>query len=170
MAAVVRELAALPDADRRAMAEYLASFGSAITQDVADRAAAEARGRASQGPLGFPRGAAIYAGACAMCHDRSGPTLFGARPELAVNTGVHAERPDNLIRVLLEGIMDPAHPDLGAMPGFSNTYDDRQIADLLRYVRARFAPDQPAWPDLEGDVRRLRTQTGRDGPATVVTR
>ena len=171
MAAVVRELAALPDDDRRAMADYLASLGhDGVTQGAAARAAAEARARATKVPVGLAQGAAIYTGACAMCHEATGPMLFGARPDLAVNTSVHADRPDNLIRVLLEGIMDPAHPDLGAMPGFSRTYNDGQIAALVNYVRTRFAPDKAKWHDLDDDVRRLRTEVGRGAPSDLVER
>jgi nicotinate dehydrogenase subunit B len=35
------------------------------------------------------------------------------------------------------------------MPGFRDVYDDKQMAELAAYIRARYAPDQPAWTGLE---------------------
>jgi nicotinate dehydrogenase subunit B len=87
--------------------------------------------------------------------------LFGARPSLALNSNVHSATPDNLIRVVLEGIAVPSNPDLGAMPGFGRTLDDRQVAELVRYVRGQFAPDLPGWTDLEAAVARVRGLVGR---------
>lgn len=161
MAAVVTELAALPDADLRAMARYLASLG----RDTPPQGTAEARlGAAAAEPVGAPAaGRRLYGGACAACHEPDGPTMFGARPLLALNTGVHAARPDNLIQVILNGIMTPAHPALGAMPGFAAVYSDGQTADLVRYIRARFAPDAPAWTDVEAEVARIRAASA-SGP------
>ncbi len=167
MAAVAHELAALPDEDRRAMAEYLASLRPPAGDAEARAAALEARAAAE--PLDAPElGRQIYRGACAACHEAGGPTMFGVRPSLALNTGVHADRPDNLARVVLEGIMAPAHGALGTMPGFGRLYSDGQVADLLRYVRARFAPDAPPWADLDAAVARIRAASDLPpDPATV---
>ena len=156
MAAVVRELAILPDADRRAMADYLASLQAAPAEPAPVRAAALQARAAAEPQNASPLGRQLYRGACAGCHEPDGPTTFGVRPSLALNAGVHADRPDNLIRVVLEGLMDPAHPDLGTMPAFGRVYSDRQVAELLRYIRARFAPDAPPWAGLDADVARVR--------------
>ncbi len=164
MAAVVRELATLPETDRRAMADYLASLQTPsehTAQALLTRAAIEPQAASAMG-------AQIYRGACAGCHEQGGPTTFGVRPSLALNTGVHAARPDNLIRVVLEGLMDPALPDLGAMPAFGRVYSGRQLAELLRYVRARFAPDAPPWDGLDAAIARVRaaSDASRD-PALI---
>ncbi|QRG08444.1 molybdopterin-dependent oxidoreductase [Xanthobacter dioxanivorans] len=158
MAPVVQELAHLPDADIRAMAAYLASFadaGAAVADPAARAAEMETRAEASLRPLDS-LGGKLYEGACAACHAKEGPTLFGVRPALALNTNVHATRPDNLIRVILDGIPSPAARDLGDMPAFRDSLDDTQVAALARYIRARFAPDAPAWEGLETTVARLR--------------
>jgi nicotinate dehydrogenase subunit B len=42
------------------------------------------------------------------------------------------------------------------MPGFRHALDDRQVADLAAYMRRRFAPGRPAWPDLPAAVARAR--------------
>ncbi|MGE8566407.1 MAG: c-type cytochrome [Achromobacter sp.] len=102
-------------------------------------------------------GERIYQNACAVCHEAgSGPTLFGAKPLLSANTNLHAATPDNLIQVILHGIQEPADDALGYMPGFKDSLDDKQVADLLGYLRERFAPDEDAWPDPTTTIKRLR--------------
>ncbi len=159
MAPVVAELKALPDEDIRAMAHYLGAMNpaAATIDEVAlaaklDGAAAE---RASTPASAI--GARIFEGACAVCHEPGrGPTLFGVKPSLALNSAVHADAPDTLVRVILEGIHVPDLGELGAMPAFADHLDDRQIAELVRYVRARFAADRSAWPDLDTSIVRIR--------------
>ena len=101
-------------------------------------------------------GGRLFEGACAVCHEPGAPALFGAKPSLALNSNVHSNRPDNLIQVVLNGIDNPAHPDLGAMPAFGPSFSDAQIAELVAYIRGRFAPGKPAWEGLEATVQRLR--------------
>jgi nicotinate dehydrogenase subunit B len=104
-------------------------------------------------------GERLYQNACAACHEAGhGPTLFGVKPLLAANTSVHADTPDNLIQVVLNGIQTPANGDLGYMPGFKDSLDDSQVADLLGYLRARFAPGEPAWADSRAAIARVRGQ------------
>lgn len=149
MAPVVAELTALPDSDIRAMAAYLTDLAPSRRADAAVATA----------DPGGP-GAGLYEGACAVCHAPDGPMLFGARPDLAVNTNLFSASPDNLLRVILDGIADPAHPDLGAMPGFKSSLSPRQIAELAGYLRARFAPAQPAWIGLEERIAQLSAAAG----------
>ncbi len=176
MAAVVRQLRGAPDADIRAMAVYLASLaptpgpapgpagGPAGGQ--AERALA-AIARTAPGPADN-LGARLYDGACAACHQPGrGPALFGVRPSLALNSNVHAATPDTLIRVILHGIDDPALPALGAMPGFAASLDDAQVAALVGYIRAQFAPDRPAWQGVTEAVRRWRRSTPQDNPMAI---
>ena len=105
-------------------------------------------------------GARLYDGACAACHEADGTALFGARPNLGAEyQRRRGGKPDNLLHVVLDGIAVPAHADLGAMPAFRDSFSDPQVADLLRYLRARFAPEAPAWKGLEervGEVRAMR--------------
>ncbi|WP_307706510.1 cytochrome c, partial [Rhodopseudomonas sp. B29] len=156
MAQVVQQLAAVPDADIRAMATYLASFAPAPSADPAAQAAAlKQAAEASLRPLDT-LGGKLYDGACASCHSESGPKLFGVRPALALNTNVRAATPDNLIRVILDGIPDPAAADLGDMPAFRDSFSDEQVAALVNYMRGKFAPNAPAWSGVEHDVARLR--------------
>ena len=160
MGPVVTELAEVPDEDLRAMAVYLASFGSPATTN-ATAAQIEAR---TTPRVTDSLGARNYEGACAVCHQPGrGTAMFGVRPPLALNSNLHAATPDSLIRIILDGIEMPALPALGAMPAFRNTFDDGQVAALVRYLRTQFAPDTPEWSGVETTVTRLRS--GRQGGA-----
>ncbi|WP_132867307.1 c-type cytochrome, partial [Pseudomonas aeruginosa] len=160
MAPVVGEgLAKQPDEDLRALAHYLASYAAApageTDQQQAQRLDRQGYGRV-QPPSGS--GARLFAGACLACHhDGDGPRFFGVRPSLALNSNVHADSPDNLLRIILDGIHSPATGDLGYMPGFRHSLDDRQVAALANYLRERFA-GKPAWPDLAAKAASLRRQ------------
>jgi nicotinate dehydrogenase subunit B len=160
MASVVAQLRDVPDDDLRAMAHYLASLAPAAPpalDELARKAEAEADRAAASAANLSPGGKRFYDGACKGCHESGNDAwLFGIRPSLAVNSTMHATRPDNLIRVVLQGIDGHANPELGFMPGFAGSMDDGQAADLLRYLRARFAPDRAPWRDLEGYVGRIR--------------
>jgi nicotinate dehydrogenase subunit B len=153
MGPIVRELKALPDSDIRAMAVYLASLNTPLADAQARRAALVASSASALHP---PTSAAarLYEGACATCHDPERAALsLNVGPPLALNTAMHSDRPDNFLRVLLEGIAETPH---GTMPAFRAAFDDAQIADLARYARSRFAPERPAWENLEDIVARLR--------------
>lgn len=148
MAPVVQELAALPDADIRAMALYLASFQEPATpaRPVATRT------DALPGPA-----QRLFENACGACHhDGDGPKLLGLNLPLALSTKLHSDRPDNLLRVILEGVREAAGPQVGFMPGFADNLSDEQIATLAGYLRQRHAPDKPAWQDLAGRTAALR--------------
>ncbi|WP_028347406.1 molybdopterin cofactor-binding domain-containing protein [Bradyrhizobium murdochi] len=160
MAPVVRELAALPDDDIRAMAVYLASFNEAAIDRPAQQALA-VRLEASTGTRTLAAasvGARLYQGACAVCHEVGGAPLFGSRPSLALNSNLHSTVPDNLIQVILHGIAKPAATDLGYMPAFKDSLSDGQIAELVVYLRQQFAPDKPVWKDIPAAVGRIRQE------------
>jgi len=186
MAPVIHGLAELPEQDVRAISTYLMALSpespaqtasadartptptapatlapqalAALPADPAAAARTPAAGTtATPVYAAHVNGERLYQNACAACHEAGqGPTLFGVKPSLALNTNVHSAQPDNLVQVILHGIQDPANGELGYMPGFQDSLDDSQIADLLGYLRARFAPDQPAWTDSAAAVARVR--------------
>jgi len=161
MAPVVRELAQLPEADVRAMAHYLASFNPPA-DDARNAAQAKALIDAAERHGGRELDATqrLFNGACGACHHAgNGPEVFGQNLPLALSSKLHGAQPDNLLRVILEGVREPASRELGFMPSFRDALDDAQVARLAAYLRERFAPDQPAWRDLEGASARLRAQT-----------
>ena len=157
MAPVVKELAALPDEEIRAMAVYLASFNeTSLPSQEALAAKLESTTRVTFAPS---PGARLYQGACAVCHEVGGLPLFGSRPSLALNSNLHSAQPDNLIQVILHGISQPAYSDLGYMPAFKDSMNDAQIAELVSFLRGQFAPDKPAWNDVASAVSRIRQAT-----------
>ncbi|QOZ24543.1 molybdopterin cofactor-binding domain-containing protein [Bradyrhizobium sp. CCBAU 51753] len=160
MAPVVKELAALPDQDIRAMAVYLASFNEA-----ADRPAHHALAVKLETTTAVTTapsvGARIYQGACAVCHEVGGPPLFGSRPSLALNSNLHSEVPDNLIQVILHGIAKPAASDLGYMPPFKDSMSDGQVAELVGFLRRQFAPGKPEWTGVAATIGRIRQTIAR---------
>jgi nicotinate dehydrogenase subunit B len=160
MAPVVASLSTLPEEDVRAMAHYVASLSpqpaaapAAVpliqpTHDLATSAVTL---------QGLDSGRRIFEGACAVCHAATGGVgNFGVRPLLSLNTSVSEGTPDNLLNVIQNGIDAPATDALGYMPGFKDSFDDRQIADLVTYIRATFAPNEAPWKDLAQASARIR--------------
>ena len=138
------------------MAHYLASFSQAISDPQAIGQAALERSRA-QATVLIGDAQQFFSSACGACHhDGNGPMVFGQNLPLALSSKLHSPRPDNLLRVILEGIREPATSQIGFMPAFRDGLDDRQVARLAAYMRARFAPDKPAWAELEGAAARVR--------------
>ncbi|SAK72166.1 gluconate 2-dehydrogenase (acceptor) [Caballeronia pedi] len=158
MGPVVTGLSELPESDVRAIAHYITS----LSPQVDEAAAASAAKKQSDGAdvvsvMGLERGRQTFETACAVCHAASGGVgHLGVRPLMGLNTSVAQNRPDNLLHVLHNGIDSPATAELGYMPGFGDVYDDRQMAELAAYIRARYAPDQPAWTDLEQASAQVR--------------
>lgn len=163
MAAVVKSLAALPDAEIRAMAVYLADLGGPRVDQAAALAAAEAAvtaAEAARAPAAIaePEGARLFEGACSSCHEG------GQLASLALSTALHLDRPVNAIAATLQGVEAPAAfahragrpEEVMAMPSFAASFSDRQMAALLGYLRARFAPSAPAWSDLPAAVAKAR--------------
>ena len=153
MAPVVRELAALPDTDIRAMAGYLASFQSAPQVEAVTVVA-----RAAQAGTVLPTASQrLFDGACGACHhDGDGPRLLGVNVPLALNSNLHSDRPDNLLQTILNGVQVPTGRDVGFMPAFRHSLSDAQVAEIAGYMRQRFAPGRPAWAGLPEAVARVR--------------
>ncbi|WP_285425749.1 molybdopterin cofactor-binding domain-containing protein [Pseudomonas sp. efr-133-TYG-103a] len=174
MGPVVSELAKLPRTDVRAMAVYLASLNgsaeAASTMPAPTAAAptmpaptvtAQKVTVAAVSPQSLSNGQRVFEGSCQGCHaDGLGPKLFGVSPSLATNTNVHSALPDNLIKVIQQGIAKPATADLGYMPGFKDSLSNTQISDLAAYLRSRFAPNEPQWTGLQDKVAYLKANPG----------
>ncbi|ACS60796.1 aldehyde oxidase and xanthine dehydrogenase molybdopterin binding (plasmid) [Rhizobium leguminosarum bv. trifolii WSM1325] len=161
MAHVVEVMQPLPDSDIRAMATYLASLNEAPADSKAQSEAAIAASEAAKASAAriSPKGERLFSGACATCH--TGNTILSS---LALNSNLHAATPDNLIQAILNGVEAPAilaqttgrqAPEVMSMPAFRQTLNDGQIKDLADYLRARFAPDKPAWTETTKAMQRV---------------
>ena len=100
-------------------------------------------------------GAAIYVAACATCHEAGRPLPYGGL-DFRLSTAVNASNPQNIINVTLFGLPPADGEASSVMPGFAGALDDRQIAELLAYMRARFSGLE-AWDGVEEMVRRTRS-------------
>ena len=153
MEAVVRELQGATDEDVRAMAHYLASLNSSSPSLMSEAIVAEA---AARRPLPDAR-SRFFESACGACHhDGDGPRLIGVNVPLALSTKLASDRPDNLLRAILEGVRTPATREIGFMPAFRDALDDKQIVELATWMRRRYAPGSAPWVDVEGAVARIR--------------
>jgi mono/diheme cytochrome c family protein len=104
------------------------------------------------------QGAAIYAAACASCHESGRPPPYGG-VSLALSTTVNGPDPRNLANIVLAGVRPVEGERSPIMPGFAASMNDAQIAALVNYLRARFS-SKPAWTDVESIVSEARrTQT-----------
>ncbi len=154
MAPVVQALAQADEADVRAIAHYLVAL-----QPVAAAVDAQALVASAAAQPGLLPGPAqrLFNGACGACHhDGDGAPVLGLNQPLALNPNLHSVRPDNLLRVVVEGLQRPAFPHIGHMPAFGQALDDQQLIDLAAWMRQRYAPQQPAWGDLGAAVARVR--------------
>jgi mono/diheme cytochrome c family protein len=106
-----------------------------------------------------PDGATIYAGACALCHERTGQGFSAHGIHLALSKVLNLPDPRNLIHIVLDGIEAPARAPAAFMPGFANAMTDEQVAALAAYLRANFT-DQPAWSEVDDHVRKARRGSG----------
>jgi|HubBroStandDraft_1064217.scaffolds.fasta_scaffold00282_23 mono/diheme cytochrome c family protein len=130
----------LTQSDISAMVSYLRTVSAIATTDLPAPKDAPASPLHSEGVAAGvdARGKAVYAGACAACHDWSGvspvlpyATLTGAR-------SVNDPSAINVAQVILTGAHRQA-PDAGtSMPAFGGAYSDEEIASLVNYVTARF--------------------------------
>lgn len=164
MAAVVKALHPLPDADIRAMAAYLASLATSAPGDTEwqeHKAIASADMAAGPAARVSPTGQRMFEGACSACHYPGSLVT-----PLALNSGLHADQPDNVLQAILHGIEAPAllaisrdvtPREVMSMPGYGESFSDRQLAELTAYLRARFAPEKPAWDNLPEAIARARS-------------
>ena len=175
MAEVVSNLSAVPSDDVRAIATYMADVFGAPSPDR-KRQGEAVLARAKSGPAATAnadfKGAAIYAAACATCHESGRPPPYGGI-NLSLSSTLSAPDPRNLANIVLAGVRPVEGERSPIMPGFAASMSDAQVAALLTYLRARFT-SQPAWTDIErvvAEARRtqtafLQTSTGaRNAPA-----
>jgi mono/diheme cytochrome c family protein len=157
MSEVTENLSSVPMADVRAIATYVASLGA--PSEERRRKANALREQAHQRADDRTPGAAIYAAACATCHDGSRPPPYGGI-DLALSTGPSGPSARNVTNVVLWGLPALDEQRRPIMPGFAGTLNDRQLADVLAYVRARFS-DRPPWTDVDKDIREARAGGAR---------
>jgi mono/diheme cytochrome c family protein len=161
MAQVVSNLSSVPESDIRAIATYMADQFGTPTPDRkrrGDEALTQAKSSAPQASTTNAAGAAIYAAACAGCHETGRPLPYGG-VNLGLSTAISAPDARNAANIVLSGVRPIEGERSPIMPGFAASMDDGQIAALLNYLRARFS-GQPAWTEIAKTIEDARrTQT-----------
>jgi mono/diheme cytochrome c family protein len=144
--AVDNSLRYLTDSDITAMVAYLRSVAGIATSDLPEPKAAAAPASYAQGVAANvdSAGKAVYAGACAGCHDWTGISPVIPAATLTGVRSVNDPTATNVVQIILSG----AHrqmSDAGAtMPAFGTAYSDEEIASLANYVTARFGAQPSA--------------------------
>jgi mono/diheme cytochrome c family protein len=161
MAEVVSNLASVPDSDIRAVATYMAGvFGSPAPDRKrrAEEVLAQVKSPSTPASQSNPVGAAIYAAACASCHETNRPLPYGG-VDLALSTAITGPDARNVVNTVLSGVRPVEGERSPIMPGFASSMSDAQIAALLNYLRSRFSNQSP-WTEVEkivADARRTQT-------------
>lgn len=172
MLPVVDNLGGVPEQDVKAIAAYVGTTLEPATAERRTKAEAllarierestpAVQSGNTSGTAGSARadGAAIYAGACVLCHEPTGQRFSAHGIHLALSKVVRMPDARNLIHVILDGIEAPAGAPAAAMPGFAGALTDQQVATLVRYLRRTFS-NQPEWSDVENQIRKTRADKG----------
>lgn len=154
MLPVTRDLATVPVEDVEAIATYILSLQKRAPSDATPAVGVAAR----EATPAEQRGAVLFNASCAQCHGPGSPMqTIGERPTLAFSTAVNSGTPRNAVQMILNGIGWNGADAMNYMPSFMGVYDDRQIADIVAYVRGAYST-RPAWPDAEPLVAQLRKE------------
>ncbi|TDQ98643.1 c-type cytochrome [Paraburkholderia silvatlantica] len=154
MLPVTRDLATVPVEDVEAIATYILSLQKRAPSEATPAVHVAAR----EATPAEQRGAVLFSASCAQCHGPGSPMqTIGERPTLAFSTAVNSGTPRNAVQMILNGIDWNGADAMNYMPAFTSVYDDRQIADLVAYVRGAYST-RPAWPDAEPLVAQLRKE------------
>jgi len=135
--------------DLQAMAVYLLGLAPVPTTAAS---AEPAMGAVVQ------RGAKLYKQQCAHCHGEQGQGAPGIYPHLAGNRAVTLSRSGNLIQVVLHGGFAPAtvgNPRPYGMPPFGQALNNREVADVLSFIRQ-------AWGNRASEVSELDVLHARE--------
>ncbi|HEY4296897.1 MAG TPA: cytochrome c [Paraburkholderia sp.] len=152
MLPVTQHLANLPESDVNAMATYLMSL------QPPPAAAPPPTSAPTADATQLHAGAVLFAAACASCHAPGAPMQdIGARPSLGLSSALTADSPRNAIQLILHGNPWNGSASAHFMPPFADVLDDRQIADVLAYVRVQYA-QRPAWPDVGRHAAAIRKE------------
>jgi glucose/arabinose dehydrogenase/mono/diheme cytochrome c family protein len=104
-------------------------------------------------------GGKAFAQVCAACHMPNGSGVPGMQPPL-VGSSVIAGDTTQLINVLLQGPAKALPADRpkfqNVMPPFGPVYKDDDIASLINYLRANFAPNAPKVSPAEVAAQRAK--------------
>lgn len=135
--AVENSTSKMTDADLKAIATYLKSVPGSGKSEPAPLSPTDAR---------MVSGSAIYRDNCSACHGATGLGQMPLFPALAGNQIVEQDTVDTLSHVVLAGSQGAAttdRPTMPAMPSFAWRLTDKQVADVLTYIRSSWGNTAP---------------------------
>ena len=118
-------------------------------------------------PVMIAAGEKIFTANCALCHQVTGLGLAGQFPPLVGSEWVVGDAPKRLQQILLHGIQGTIHVKgstyNNAMPAWNVTLTDKQIAQVLTYVRGKLGGNSaPMITEKEMDDARKQTNDRTD--------
>jgi alcohol dehydrogenase (quinone), cytochrome c subunit len=143
---VVHSTQFLKEEDLQAIAAYLKTLPPAPEESSAfvpssATSAALISGREVE------RGAELYVDNCAACHRTTGEGSEKVFPEIAGNSTVLSTDPSSLIHLVLLGSSLPATvtaPSTLGMPGFAWRLSNKEVAQLLTFIRSSWGNRAPS--------------------------
>jgi mono/diheme cytochrome c family protein len=156
--AVDHSLRYLTQSDITAMVAYVRSVSAIATSDLPEPKASPAPASHAEGVAAnvHSRGKAVYAGACAGCHDWTGVSPVIPDATLTGVRSVNDPTATNVVQIILSGAHRHASDARADMPAFGSAYSNAEIASLANYVTARFGA-QPSAVTAE-NIATLRAQ------------
>ncbi len=108
-------------------------------------------------------GEKLFTANCAVCHQASGLGVAGQYPPLVGSEWVVGDAPKRLQQILLHGLQGSVHVKgsvyNNAMPAWNVTLTDKQIAQILTYVRGKLGGNSaPAITEKQMDEARALTK------------
>ncbi|HGF4014343.1 c-type cytochrome [Burkholderia cenocepacia] len=149
---IERSTQRMTDSDLVAIASYLKTLSPADTNAGATDRDAPAAGDIDNGRL-------TYRDNCAACHRTDGTGYGGTFPDLVGNTVVNSNDATSMIHLVLAGGSVPRTrpaPTVYGMPGFADRLTDRDIADVLSYIRANWGNHAPGVDASQVSAMRAR--------------
>jgi mono/diheme cytochrome c family protein len=150
----------LSDADLNAIAAYLKSLPP-VNKDAKPLAYDESVAQALRTGTDKGDGAMAFLNNCAACHRSTGKGYAETFPQLALSSTVNSADPASLIHIVLKGAQMPgttAAPTAYAMPGFDWRMTDKEVADVVTFVRSSWGNKGAAV--TAADVAQVRKDVG----------
>ncbi len=141
---------------------YSGGFEGSVFNEQANYKPAGPTGPVDPVAASKQRGQKLFIANCAQCHQASGLGQAGQFPPLVGSEWVIGDAPKRLTQILLHGIQGAIHVKGGlynnAMPAWNAVLKDKQIADVLTYVRGELGGNA-AGPITEEEMADARKKT-----------
>jgi mono/diheme cytochrome c family protein len=144
---VVNSTSKMSDSDVHAIAVYLKDLPPGAREPVVTPPTAAQ----------MADGETVYKGACIACHEADGTGSPRVYPPLPGNANLQSANPLSTLRIVLDGaetVTTPRAPNTGSMPAYAAKLSDRQIADVVSYIRNSWGNAAPmVMPDQVAKAR-----------------